>query len=743
VGAAAGACAAALAEIPRVPGLVPAALAAGLGCFLAALIRPPGPTALWLSAGLLMAGGHGLFQTTDRLELERLIEADEPVWIRARLVVTEGWSHGRWGWRAPVRVLEANHGAGTVPTLRRCRLEIRGNARPGELPPPGTAVQALVSIRGSPSAPLLVASSQRLIEPAAGRGLQASLRNRLAGALLAAAGTDVGRIRAAELAAALALGRRDLVPGSRRDGWRRSGLAHVLAVSGLHVGLVAGMTWLVLALAGASLTTSRVAVLLVLPTYALLAGGSPSATRAALMGCVYVGARLLGRAVLPMAAVLLAATVLLILDPSLIAEVSFQLTIVLTAALVRWAPPLSAALPFPRWLSAALVVPLIAQLAAAPIVAVHFASAVPGAAAANLLVPWLLAPLVTTSVAATVVAPLSAGIAAVLLDGAAVAGQALWLAGAPGRLVELVPPPIPPILLIAFVLFGAVGLLPDRPARFGAAAYLGCLAAGGLWWLAVPPSRASEIELLPVSHGLAVRASTAGVNVLMDGGGLSREAAEMLAPSRIRELDLVIASHGDEDHTGGLETVLRTASVDNLVLPVWLTRTPEAVPLIRAARRRGVRVVPVVRGSRIDLGPADLEVLWPPADPEANADNERSIVARLAVEDDVVLLTADIGRSVETTLTRTSSLDGTVLVVPHHGSRHSASDGFLDAVSPRLALIPAGPENTHDHPHPKVLERLAERGIRYRMPIRDGRCGARFDGREWVLYPPLENPEEP
>ncbi|MEX1311696.1 MAG: DNA internalization-related competence protein ComEC/Rec2, partial [Candidatus Sulfomarinibacteraceae bacterium] len=720
------------------------ALIAGLACFLAALLRPPGPTVLWLSAGLLMAGGHGLLQTTDRLELDRLIGAEEPLWIRARLVVTEGWSHGRWGWRAPVSVLESSHESETVPALRRCRLEIRGNLRPGDLPPPGTVIRALVSIRGSPSAPLLVASSHRLIEPAGGRGLQASLRDNLAGRLLASAGTDVRRIRAAELAAALALGRRDLVPESRRDGWRRSGLAHVLAVSGLHVGLVAGMTWLIFALAGASLTTSRIAVLLVLPTYALLAGGSPSAVRAALMGCVYVGARLLGRAVLPMAAVLLAATILLIADPSLIAEVSFQLTIVLTAALVRWAPALSAALPLPRWLSAALVVPVIAQVAAAPIVAVHFATAVPGAAAANLLVPWLLGPLVLTSVAATVIAPLSTSFAGLVLDGASLAGSALWLAGAPGRLVELVPPPVPPVLLVAFVLFGAVGLLPVRRARLGAAAYLGCVVAGGVWWLAVPPSRATEVELLPVSHGLAVRVSSAGVHLLMDGGGLRRETAEMLAPSRIRRLDLVIASHGDEDHIGGLETVLRTTSVDELVLPAWLTRAPEAVPLIRAARRRGVRVRPVVRGSRIDLGPSALEILWPAADPEPDADNERSLVARLALDRHVVLLTADIGRSVETILAATSPLDATILIVPHHGSRYSASAGFLDAVSPGFALIPAGPENTHNHPHHEVVDRLEVRGIRYRMPIRDGRCGARLKKHgEWVLYPPLESPEGP
>ena len=741
LGASVGAGITALAGLPRVPGLVPAALVAGLGCFLAALLRPPRQTALWLCAGLLLAGGHGLSQSSDRLVLDRFIAADDPLWIRARLVVTEGWSHGRWGWRAPVRVLESSHQSETVPALRRCRLEIRGNPRPGDLPPPGAVIQALVSIRGSPSAPLLVASSQRLIEPADGRGLQASLRDSLAGTLLAAAGTDVGRIRAAELAAALALGRRDLVPGSRRDAWRRSGLAHVLAVSGLHVGLVAGMTWLIFALTGASLTTSRIAVLLVLPTYALLAGGSPSAVRAALMGCVYVGARLLGRAVLPMAAVLLAATALLIADPSLIAEVSFQLTIVLTAALVRWAPALSAAIPLPRWLSAAIVVPLIAQVAAAPIVAVHFTTAIPGAAAANLVVPWLLGPLVLTSVAATAIAPLSTSFAGLLLDGASLAGNALWLAGAPGRLIELVPPPVPLFLLLAFILFGAVGLRPGTRARIGAAAYLGCVVAGGVWWLAVPPSRTTEIELLPVSHGLAARASSAGVHLLMDGGGLRREAAEMLAFSRIRKLDLVIASHGDEDHIGGLETVLRTVSVKELVLPVWMTRTAEAVPLIRVARRRGVRVLPVVRGSRLDLGPNALEILWPTADPEPNTDNERSLVARLALDKDDVLLTADIGRSVETILTTTSRLDGTILIVPHHGSRYSASAGFLDAVSPRFALIPAGPENTHSHPHHVVIDRLEERGIGYRMPIRDDRCGARLENGEWVLYPARETPE--
>jgi competence protein ComEC len=735
-GAAAGAFAA-VTTSPGAPGwVIASSVAFGVGGLLLAASRGrAAPLALWFVTGLALAGGHGLAQGGDRRRLAGLIAAEEPVWVRARVAVVEGWTQGRWGWRARVEVIDAQHPTERIPSLRRARLEIRGNVRPQSLPRPGSVIRGLVSIRGSPDSPLLVATSGRLIEATEATRTLPTVRDALAHRLLRAADTDVTRIRAAELAAALALGRRDLTPRSRREGWRRSGLAHVLAVSGLHVGLVAGTLWLALAVCGASPTTTRVVILLALPIYALLAGASPSAVRAALMGVIYIGARLLGRALVPMAAVLLTALVLLIADPSMILEVSFQLTVVLTAALVRWAPPLAAWLPLPRWLAAAVAVPVVAQLAAAPLVAVHFASAIPGAAAANLLVPWLLGPTVLTAVGATAVAPVSTTAAGWLLELTDLASRLLWLAGAPGRWVELVPPPLPTALVAVVVGTGFCALLPGRRARTAAAAYVACLALVVGSWLVLPPDRITTVELLPVSHGLALSVGTSGGHLLVDGGGRVREAAELLAPARVRRLAAVIATHGDEDHIGGLETVLRTTTVGSLIIPAWLARSPEVVPLLRTARRRGTRVVRVARGVRLDLGAAVIEVLWPPALHPPAEDNERSLVARLVLDNATVLVTADIGRSTEHRLVALGDIGSSVLIVPHHGSRHSASPLFLDAVAAPVALIPAGPENLHHHPHPEVLERLEERGIEYRMPIRDGRCGARLMDGAWVPYP--------
>jgi len=709
-------------------------LGLGVACAIMALRRGrDSPTALWLLAGFSLVAARGLDAAADRLLFERRLANGESA-IRVRVVVNEGWTDGRWGHRTRVRVVEAQIGEQTIDLPPRCRLEVRGDANPTALPAPGSIIATLVRVRGSPQFPLLVVSSARLLSDTGDRRALPGLRNRLAGHLLIAAGTSAHAIRAAELAAALALGRRDLVPAPRRDRWRKSGLAHLLAVSGLHVGLVGGAVWLLVPLLGAGPKTTRLAVLIALPAYAILAGAAPSAVRAALMGVIYLGARFLGRAILPMAAVLLAALILLFAQPTLITEVGFQLTIVITAALVRWVPAAADTLPGPRWLAGALAVPLVAQLTAAPLIAWHFRTLIPGAILANVLALPLLGPIVLASVAATVIAPIWHAAASIPLALVGVLTTALDFGSSPARAFELVAPPIPTVFVVALIAAGWLGLQTDRRARFGVAIWCFILVALGGSILR-PVSGEPTVELMPVSDGAAVLLSDGNDAVLFDAGRYPEEAARLLADTGRRRLGAIVASHTDEDHVGGIVHLIRTLRVDRILLPVWMLSEAETVPLLRTARRRGTAVRVVASGSATHVGSLRLEVLWPPAQNPPKRENERSLVVRGVFHSGIALLTADIGRRSEVAVSRAAFLGCDVLVVPHHGSRGSSSSLLLADTSPVIALIPAAPGNIHGHPHEEVLKRLTDRGIGFRYPARDGRCGARWDGQRWRAFP--------
>jgi competence protein ComEC len=197
----------------------------------------------------------------------------------------------------------------------------------------------------------------------------------------------------------------------------------------------------------------------------------------------------------------------------------------------------------------------------------------------------------------------------------------------------------------------------------------------------------------------------------------------------------VVATHPDEDHLGGLARVLEVLEVDRLVFPSWARSSEAMAPLLLSARRRGVAVVPVARGSLLRVNGTEIRVLWPPARPGGTADNDRSLVVQVATEAGAVLVGADIDRAVERRLAGSSHLRSAVLVVPHHGSRDSCSDALLDAVSPEVVLVPAGPLNRHHHPHPEVLDRIARRALPVRFPLRDGRCGAHLVDGRWAPFP--------
>jgi competence protein ComEC len=378
---------------------------------------------------------------------------------------------------------------------------------------------------------------------------------------------------------------------------------------------------------------------------------------------------------------------------------------------------------------------VVAQLAAAPVVAWHFRSVVPGAVAANLLVPPLLAPALVACVISVLTATFSATVSGWGLELVGLVERLLWAAGGPGRAAEVVLPTMPVAVAVICAAAGWLALQTGRRARWGVLLWICAGFLTGLWWWLRPAPAVPRVELLPISDGLAAVIAGGDARLLIDGGRWRDEAVRTLADRGHGPMNLVMASHTDEDHVAGLPAVLAAGGASQLVLPAWMMSEPEVVPLLRAARRGGVHIRRVARGSSIRAGDLSIEVLWPPASDVPESENERSLVARVLLEDGSVLVTSDIGRTTEIVLARLGTLSSDILIVPHHGSRHSASSALLSAARPAIALIPAGPRNIHGHPHREVLKRLDDRGIPHRSPLRNGLCGACLVDGEWRVFP--------
>jgi competence protein ComEC len=238
---------------------------------------------------------------------------------------------------------------------------------------------------------------------------------------------------------------------------------------------------------------------------------------------------------------------------------------------------------------------------------------------------------------------------------------------------------------------------------------------------------------LDVGQGDALLLETGSARVLVDGGGDST-AARLLARRGVRHLDLVIATHGDLDHVGGLSDVFRTVRVGEL----WLHPSPvgkAAVDrLAEAARDAAVPVRAPLAGAVLSVGDLTLEVLAPwPALLEATGDdasNDASIVVRASAGGASALLGGDSGAAVHARLIAAAPehLRADVLVLPHHGS--STSDlRLVAAVAPAVAVVSAGRDNPYGHPHREVVAELDRLGIPLRRTDLEGTVTVRLPAR--------------
>ncbi|HKQ86050.1 MAG TPA: DNA internalization-related competence protein ComEC/Rec2 [Candidatus Acidoferrales bacterium] len=261
----------------------------------------------------------------------------------------------------------------------------------------------------------------------------------------------------------------------------------------------------------------------------------------------------------------------------------------------------------------------------------------------------------------------------------------------------------------------------------------------------------TEVTVLDVGQGDSIFVSFPdGETMLVDGGGLAgsewikgtRSAPdvgeEVVSPylwSRgIKRLDIVALTHAHEDHLGGLASVLDNFHVGQL----WIGRdenTPEFRNLLAEARRLGVTVVHKSEGEDLAWGAVRGEVLWPPVeDPVDEASNDDSLAIRIEDGATSFLLTGDIQAAEERKiLAEGVPLTSDFLKVPHHGSKTSSTEPFLEAVQPRFAAVSVGAGNAYGHPSESVVDRYAEDGVRLLRTDRDGAITALSDGRKLAV----------
>ena len=556
----------------------------------------------------------------------------------------------------------------------------------------------------------------------------------------------------AALAQAVLLGLRGDLPDDVREDFLETGTGHLLAISGLHVGVLLGLA---LAASRAALGGGRwhlLVPLVVLWLYALMSGMAPPVVRASIMGTLFLAARFSGRPGAGLPALSLAAGVMAGLDPSLLRDVSFQLSFTAMAALLLLAPPIEALLnallesrlaergPLLRWskgLAAALAVGVAVTLGTLPLLSFTFHRisllGIPTTLLALPALPPLLVGSALTGALGLLWAPLGTAVGIVtwvplsyLLELVAAldalpgetfdaGANAPWIVAAYYGLLLRVPARRTLARLVRMAARSDAWRLRGFRVPFRLAAPVLALAAALLWAgaLATPDGKL-HVTFLDVGQGEATLIVTpSGRQVLVDGGPDPRLVTQGLGahlPFWDRSLDVVALTHPHGDHLNGLLEVLERYDVDLFLHRSADYPTAEYTRWEQALAERDGQstVLEAQRGHRIALGDGVvLEVLHPGPVTLDGETNNNSLVLRLSYGEVVFLLTGDVESPIESALlAQGAPLDSTVLKVGHHGSDTSSSAPFLEAVSPSLAVISVGEDNRFGHPDEEVLQRL-------------------------------------
>lgn len=537
---------------------------------------------------------------------------------------------------------------------------------------------------------------------------------------------------AAPLVTALLTGDKTALPGGLYSALRRSGIAHVVAVSGLHVSFLAG---LFSSLLGRRRRLAAVLGIGLMFFFAAAVGNTPSVLRAAFMQSMLLLAPLLEREDDRATSLSLILMLLLVQNPYAAASVSLQLSFAAVAGIYLFTGPLyrrwQARIPqgsrfggklagrLLRFAAAAVATTLGAAVFTTPLTAYYFNMISLASPLTNLLVLWL--------VSAAFLGGLAAALLGVFLPG--LAGLLALVVSLPVRVIQWVPTALAKLpfaavglesvylrlwLLLVYVLLAAWLLWRGEKKRplFPVGACALCLCAAIVFHAAGRTSGQLTVSALDVGQGLSVAFYAQGKAALVDCGGTGSEdpgdtAADYFQSLGLTRIDTVVLTHYHTDHACGVPQLLERLEVGLLVLPDVTPEEPLRQEIEALAAEYGVETLFITENTDLLLGNARLRIYAPLGDGGANEEG-LSILCTSGEFD--VLITGDMNTAVERRLIKYGDLpDIELLVAGHHGSKYATSEELLLATTPEYAVVSVG-YNSYGHPTPEALERMAAAG---------------------------------
>jgi len=560
---------------------------------------------------------------------------------------------------------------------------------------------------------------------------------------------------------ALILGERQGITPVLREPFNQTGLGHLLAVSGLHIGLVAGAAFFLfkwLLSRSYRLTLSAdvrklAALLTCLPVigYALLAGFQVSSQRAMIMVLAFLASILVGREREVWSTLSLAGLIVLLLDPNALFSISFQLSFMAVIGILWLAPAIlnlfhrsESMLPeskparnrLTEYFLGLAAVSVAATFFLLPVTCYYFHRIPLVSIMANLtVVPilgiWVI-PLGLLSAAAV---PFSEGTAGLFLQIASWGLDILmtiteFWANLPWSSVWMVTPNLFEIVLFYLLIFFVFFFRRLRWAKTGLAVVVVLILMDVAYWVyTVRFNRDLQVTFLDVGNGNAALVSfPGGKKMLIDGGGFasgSFDVGEMVvAPylwhSKILRVDYLVLSHPQADHMNGLRFIARWFHPKEFWHNGDPVETPSYKELMAIVDARKIRkMLPADVRGEIQINGVRVQVLHPDPDSRivrVNEDgkqlNNNSLVLKLTYGDTSFLFPGDLEKAGEEALIARAGpmIQSDILLSPHHGSKTSSSEEFLERVRPRVCIISSGERTVPNFPHASVLKRLRSIG---------------------------------